>query len=316
MNLKYFYFGSSPFSALILEKLIEKETPPLLVITQSPKLSHRKKIGFTLVHQSALKNKIKVLAPEKLDQELLEKLKNFQADFALLCGYGKIIPPALLNLLPYGFLNLHPSLLPKYRGATPIQSVILNGEKETGITLFKMDEELDHGPIISQEKINLNEKITTQELEKILAEKGVNLFLTSISDYLENKIILIPQDHKEATYCFKLKPEDEKIDFKKTLIEIDRKIRALNPSPGVYAEILDKNNQKLRIKILKGYPVFDPDFSKDIKAGTILEKDNRLIVKTKEGYYVLELIKPASKKEMKASDFLKGNQWLKGKAFL
>lgn len=318
MRLNYLYFGSSNFSALILQHLIKSNYSPILVITQFPKIAGRKKaLTPTPVDNIASRNNIKVLKPENLKEEnFINQLKNIKADFALLSGYGKIIPSDLLKLFPYGFLNLHPSLLPKYRGATPLQSVILNGEKETGVTLFLMDEQLDHGPIIAQEKISLNERITLKDLENILAEKGVNLFLKNIFDYLNNKITPKEQNHQEATYCFKLTSEDEKIDWRKPLIEIDRKIRALNPSPGVYTEILDKNDKILRIKIIKGFPVFDSFFENQKEAGTILKKDNLLIVKCQNGYYVLEIIKPASKKEMKGEDFLRGNQWILNKKFL
>jgi methionyl-tRNA formyltransferase len=317
MNLKYIYFGSSPFSLLVFNHLIENDYPPLMVVTYPKKPIGRKKILTpNPLFIASQKHNILTLTPEKLtDENFLETIKKQKADFALLAGYGKIIPLSVLNIFPYGFLNLHPSLLPKYRGATPIQSAILNGDKETGVTLFKMDEEMDHGPIIAQKKVKIEGDINSQDLEKILAQKAVELFLENIDLYLQNKIKLIPQDEKLASYCFKFKPEDEKINWEKTLKEIDQKIRAFNPKPGVYTEVLDKNNKILKIKIIKGTPIFDPSLEKEKKTKTILNFNNQLAVKCPDGLYILEIIKPASKKEMKASDFLKGNPWIINKTF-
>lgn len=318
MNFKYLYFGSSSFSLLVLENLIKNNCFPSIVVTSPPKAQGRKMILTPNPLETFSKNNhLKVLTPSSLSEKnFLEEIEKTKADFSLLAGYGKIIPPYLLNLFPYGFLNLHPSLLPKYRGATPIQSAILNGEKETGVTLFKMNEKMDEGPIISQIKIEISPEMTKGELEKILAEKAVELFLRTIPLYLNNQISLIPQDEKLATYCFKFKPEDEKIIWEKPVKEIDQKVKAFNPQPGVYTEILDQKNQILRIKIIKGSPLFDPLLEKEKKPGTIINFQNHFAVKCLDGLYLLEIIKPASKKEMKASDFLRGNPWLINQKFI
>ncbi len=228
--MKYIFFGSNEFSQLVLEGLIKNGLKPVLVVAPERKPQGRKKILLpSPVESLALKENIPVLTPTVLDDDFISKIKKIGAEFALLSAYGKIIPSYLLKIFPKGFLNLHPSLLPKLRGATPIQTAILNGEKETGVTLFIMDEKIDHGPIISQLKIPLDPSYNYLDLLKILAEEGVNLILKTLSLWLKGKISPVPQDDHQASYCHKITKEDEKINWQNDAFLIDRQIKAFNP---------------------------------------------------------------------------------------
>lgn len=312
--VNFIFFGSSEFSKMILEGLIKENFKPTLIVAPERKPQGRKQILLpSPIEDLALKENIPVLTPHNLnDEKFLAEIKNIKADFALLSAYGKIIPLEILKIFPKGFLNLHPSLLPRLRGATPIQTALLNNEKETGVTLFLMDEKIDHGPIISQKKIQADlSKLNFQELSKLLAEAGVQLIIESIPKWLNEEITPKSQDDSLATYSHKITKEDEKIDWTKESKFIDRQVRALNPQPGTYT-ILDNKI----IKIIKGEDFNDNNISANKKVGEIFEFNQKMAVKAGEGFYVIETIKPEGKKEMSASDFLKGNKHLLGKIFI
>jgi len=209
-----------------------------------------------------------------------KKLKELKPDLVIVASYGKIIPKEILEIPKYGSLNIHPSLLPKYRGPSPIQTAILNGDKETGVTIILMDEKIDHGEIISNSKFLIsNKKTTYQELNKKLAELGVKLLIKTIPKWINKEIKTKPQDHSKATYTKILKREDGKIDWSKPGREIERQIRAFNPWPGTFTFIKHKN-KTLRIKVLEANI-----------------KDNKLIIKK---------LQPEGKKAMSFEEFKRG----------
>ncbi|NMB92029.1 MAG: methionyl-tRNA formyltransferase, partial [Parcubacteria group bacterium] len=307
----YIFFGSSEFAQIILKELLQTGMKPALVITQPPKPKGRKQIlAPSLVQITAEQNQIPVLKPEKLDEEsFLLNIRKQNPDFALLTAYGKIIPSVLLSLPQKGFLNLHPSLLPKFRGATPIQSVILEGEKETGVTLIKMDEQIDHGPIIANSKFQIpDSRFTYDELSQQLAKLGAKLILDAIPQWLEGKIIPQPQNDALATYCHKITKEDEKIHWHHDVHFIDRQVRALNPNPGVFTICQNKI-----IKILQGSPLNENLVLNNKQVGEFFETpEHKLAVQCQNGVYQIDILKPEGKKEMSSQSFLKGNKWILG----
>ena len=309
--MRFVFFGSSKFAEIILNKLLESDMKPVLVVTAPPKTKGRKKIlSPTPVYALAEQNKIPILAPENLkDEGFLLSFKNYKPDLVILTAYGKIIPSELLSIPKKGILNLHPSLLPRWRGATPIQSAILAGDKETGVSLFLMDEEIDHGPIIQKAEYKIqNPIITYPELSQELARIGADLIIKISPKWLKGEINPISQDHSLASYCHKILPEDEKIDWNKSNIEIDRKIRALNPNPGVFTKTTKENGTI--IKIIKGHSLTNlPIFTNKVP-GQVFEFENKLAVKCGKGVYVIEELRPAGKNTMTSESFLRGNQWI------
>jgi len=306
--MRFIFFGSSEFAKIILNKLLDFGMKPVLVVTTPSKPKGRKKIlSPTPVYNLAEENNIPVLTPEKLeDEEFISSFKNYNPDLVILTAYGKIIPLKLLSIPKKGILNLHPSLLPSWRGATPIQSTILAGDNETGVTLFLMDEEIDHGPIIQDTRYKIRDaKITYEELSKELAILGANLIIKTVQHWFEGKIKSIPQNHSSASYCHKILPEDEKINWKKSAIEIDRKVRALNPKPGVFTTA-----DGIIIKIMKGYSADDLGHNLRLYSGQVFEFENKLAVKCGKGVYVIEELRPAGKNTMNSGSFLRGNQWI------
>lgn len=298
--MSFIFFGSSEFAKIILNKLFDSGMKPVLVITTPSDIP-------TPVYNLAKQNNIPVLTPEKLEnEEFLSSFKDYNPDLVILTAYGKIIPSKLLSIPKKGILNLHPSLLPKWRGATPIQSTILTGGNETGVSLFLMDEEIDHGSIIQKTRYKIeNTRITYPELMQELAILGADLIIKTVPQWLEGKIKPVPQDHSLASYCHKILPEDEKINWEKSAIEIDRKVRALNPKPGVFTVA---NN--IIVKIVKGYLVDDPSLCTDKSVGSVFQFENKLAVKCGKGIYVIEELRPASKKTMDSESFLRGNKWI------
>ncbi len=233
-----------------------------------------------------------------------KKIEKLKPDLVIVASYGKIIPKKILEIPKYDCLNIHPSLLPKYRGPSPIQTTILNGDKKTGVTIILMDEKIDHGPILAQQEweipnpksqipnksqIPIN-KITYDELNKKLAEFGVKLLIEIIPRWINNEIKPKPQDELKATYTKILKREDGKIDWSKPSQEIERQIRAFNPWPGAFTFIKHKG-KALRIKILEA----------DIS------KENKLIIKK---------LQPEGKKPMTFEEFQRGYHFNTSKNFL
>ncbi len=234
LNTKYTFLGTPEFAAIILEKLIEANLKPEAVVCNPDKPVGRKQIITPpAVKVLAQKHGLAIYQP-KDKSELLEILKKLQPDLAVVAAYGMIFPKEILEIPKYGLINVHPSLLPKYRGPTPIQTAILNGDEKTGASLFLIDEKMDHGPILAQRELEL---LNTNYLllSTRLAELGADLLIETLPKYINGEITPLPQDESQATYTKKFSTQDAYVDLEKdNQIEIERKIRALNPEPGAW----------------------------------------------------------------------------------
>lgn len=246
--MKTVFFGS-PASALpSLKRIREAGHSIELVITQPDKPTGRgKKLMPCPVKKMALDLNIPVYQPSRIkkDATALEKLKDIQPDLNIVVAYGQIIPSTIIYLPKFNSLNVHFSLLPKYRGASPIQWALLNGEDKTGITLFELNEKMDEGDILVQEEIDILPSENAAELEARLAQIGAELLIKTINNI--EKIVPQKQDHSQATYAPKLSKEDGRIDWTKDSLHIERQLRAFTPWPSTFAFIGEK-----RIKIHKG----------------------------------------------------------------
>jgi methionyl-tRNA formyltransferase len=271
-NPRFIFWGTPQFAAIILEKLIKVDVIPQAVVCNPDRPVGRKKIitpppvkQRIMNYESGIRDKIKILQPVHLDQEFLNSLFKIHNSFDLfiIAAYGKIIPSKILDIPKLGAIGVHPSLLPKYRGATPIQTAILNGEKETGATLFLMDEKIDHGPILVQRELTMTNDDNYDTLSKKLAELGAGLLIQFLGSPTSQKLInnvkevelpnieLQPQNETKATYAKKFKTEDGYVDLTKDdPVMIERKVRALNPEPGVWT-LRQVQGKLLRMKILE-----------------------------------------------------------------
>ena len=219
--MKWVFFGSSEFSVYVLDELKQHGMLPDLILTTSDKPKGRKMLLTpNKVKVWAQNNRIEFIDPKSLNpsnnsgQETYKNLKDKGYDLFLVASYGKIIPKEIFDIPNYKTLNIHPSLLPKYRGASPIQSQILNNEKDIGVSLMLIDEEMDHGPILIQKKINTeNWPIGRMELEKLLAIEGARLFNHSYKEWLEGAVNGVQQKEGDATYCTKIEKEDGKLEI-------------------------------------------------------------------------------------------------------
>ena len=268
--MKYVFFGSPEFAEIILDKLINSGFLPTAVVCNPDKPVGRKKVLTSPPTKIlAQKHDIPVIQFAALDignwKLEIEKIKNGGFDFFVVAAYSKIIPKEIIDIPKFGVIGVHPSLLPKYRGATPIQSVILNGEKETGATLFLTDEKVDHGLVIAARNLPIENSDNYETLLKKLAELSGDLLVEVLPKFINSEIKPQEQSHNEATFTKKfitedgfVKPEDlEDAQLKgdHIAIEIERKIRALNPDPGVWtlglkAPLIIPDNK--RIKLLEG----------------------------------------------------------------
>lgn len=283
MKPKIVFMGTPEFGAIVLQGLIKGEYKPVLLVTSSDKPMGRKQI-LTPPPAKVLAQKynIPILQPPKILDSRFQILDS-KPDLIIVAAYGQILPEEILKIPKYGCLNIHPSLLPKYRGPSPIQQAILKGDKETGVTIILMDEQMDHGPIITQKKTIIGNNETSQLLHDRLAALAVELLIDAIPDWIDGKIKLQPQEEKKATYTKILERESGLIDWEKPAKVIDCQIRALTPWPGTYT--LYKNQ---RLKVLK----------------STLKKDKLII----------EEVQLEGKKPIGFKDFLRGHgDFLKNK---
>jgi len=246
-NPKIIFLGTPEFGATILEGLIKNNHKPCLVITATDKPVGRKQILTPPPAKIiAEKYNIPIIQPEKVLSCKLQATR-IKPDLIIMAAYGEIIPKEFLEIPKYGCLNIHPSLLPKYRGPSPIQTVILNGDRETGTTIILIDEKMDHGPVIANRQLSITDcEITTDELSKKLAALSIDLLIKIVPKWINGEIKAKPQDESKATYTKIIKKEDGKINWKKSAEEIERQIRAFYPWPGTFTFWRNK-----RIKILE-----------------------------------------------------------------
>lgn len=262
--MNYIFFGTPRFAAIVLEKLLHAGMPPTAVVCNPDRPVGRKKIitsPQTKQLVAARAPGVTVLQPEKLDASFIQTLKEIGPDLFVVAAYAKIIPKAVLDVSRLGTLGVHPSLLPKYRGSSPIQSAILAGERETGVTIYQMDEKMDHGPVVTEAKISMDALATAYPaLEETLAELGAALLIKTMPDFLAGASKPRPQDESQGTYTKKFTTEDGFVnenDLQAAMRggaegnaeqaeNILRKINALTPEPGAWTTANGK-----RIKLLK-----------------------------------------------------------------
>jgi methionyl-tRNA formyltransferase len=298
MSQKIVFMGTPEFSVPTLKLLLKSEHRILAVYSQPPTKAHRgQKISSSSVENFAKKKALNVRIPLTLDSdEEYDFMKNLKPDIVVVIAYGKIIPKRFLNLAKYGFINVHASLLPKWRGAAPIQRSIMNLDSEIGISIMKVVEELDAGPVMHQAKIAINENTDTQTLTQVLSQLGAKALLDSISKIENGKAKFKEQNHNQATYAKKISKAEGKIEWNESAKKVLAKINGLNPNPGAWFEY--KNE---RYKIWKAEIV-----NKSGKIGTIL--NDQLIVSCKDQAIQILEIQKGGKSRQATRQFLLGNK--------
>lgn len=301
-TLSVVFFASPKIAIPPLQALLEnKHFEVISVVTQSPKeVGRGQNIAQTPVCDFAKLNKLIVHHDDeikKIEQHIRNETKE-QPDFLVVCAYGKILPQSLLEIPRFGAINIHFSLLPKYRGASPIQEALLQGDNATGITFITMNEELDAGNILLQESLIIENDDTADTLSEKLSRLSAKLLPRVLLDIAEGRATSLPQDKNRVTFCRKIKKEDGLLDpEKETALEMFRKIRAYTPWPGTSVTISGK-----RLKILYATPLIEQKISSN---KWLIEGEN-LIFGTKQGCLVIHKIQPEGKREMLASEFIRG----------
>ena len=236
MTLKVVFMGTPQFAVPALKKICESKMGIVAVYSQPPRKSNRgMKIEKSPVHEFADDNNLNIRTPSKLDDDW-EYFKSLKFDLAIVVAYGQIISKNFLEIPEHGFLNIHASILPKWRGAAPIQRSIMEQDTFTGISIMQIEEQLDAGPVLIKQEIELNENSTAGQVEQRLSEIGADKILEAIHLIEKKEAVYIPQDHKAATYAKKIKKEDEVIDWTRDAKAIVAQINALNPRPGACFE--------------------------------------------------------------------------------
>ena len=301
MSYKILFMGTPEFSVPILKKLY-LEHKIIGVITQPPKKKSRgQKLLKSPVHLEAEKLKIPIRNPNSLNNNTeLDYIKNAEIDFVVVAAFGQIIPDSFLNIKGLTFLNIHASLLPRWRGAAPIQRSIMEMDTETGISIMKIIPKLDAGPFMLQKKISINEGDNFSLLSKKLSEIGANLIVDALSLFKKNEVKFINQDEKNVTYAKKINKGEAKIYWNKPAKRIIAEINGLNPFPGAWFE-----HEGNRIKIIEAEKSENSGGE-----GEVLTDD--LIIGCKDKSIKIKLIQKEGKKILETSNFLTGYKIKKG----
>ena len=298
MKKRIVFMGSPDFSIPTLSGLI-KNYDVVGVVTQPDRPAGRgKKLKSPPVKELTLEESIPIIQPKQLkDEGVFEKIKRWAPDIIVVVAFGQILRTNILELPTYGCINVHASLLPRWRGAAPIQAAIYHGDSETGVTIMKMDSGIDTGPILSQRSIEIYPGESAESLSERLSILGSGLLIETLNGYLEGAIIPHTQESENATYAPMIKKEDGKLDFHKSAVELERQIRAYYPWPGSFIK-LDVD----RIKIINA----KPEMSLNYKPGEMGIYESFPVVGTTHGALLLQTVQPEGKKQMSGDVFLRG----------
>ncbi len=292
--------GTPEFSVPILSALIDNYNVVGVVTQPDKKIGRKQILTPSPIKFLAIENKIPVYQPEKIkeNRDFLNKIKELAPDLIVVASYGFILPKELLEIPKYGVINVHASLLPKYRGPSPIQAAILNGDDRTGVTIMLVEEKMDAGDILLQAEADIADDETFYSLHDKLSVLGTHLLIDTLPKYIKDEIEPRDQDKSKATYCKIITKEDGKIDWSKSAQEIERQVRALNPWPGTWTNWHAKKVKVLKVEIL--------DINNKHKSGKVFNVNDDFVVSCgKNALKILEL-QLEGKKPMTAKEFLNG----------
>ena len=303
--MKIVFFGTSQFAVPTLQNLAENFNV-VLVVTKPPRPAGRgKKLTPSAINIEAEKLKLPIECVEKFDDIILEKIKKVNAELFIVVDFGKIIPQKIIDMPVLGTINIHPSKLPLYRGPSPIQSAILNGEIKTAISIMLIDKEMDHGPILAQKIVNIASEDTSETLFHKLSIESADFLIETLNKYIKNQIKGIPQDHTKATYTKIITKEDGKINFNKSATEIHNMVRAFYPWPSAYTTYDNKNLKILGTSTTTSVIPAKTEISQ--KPGIFFKtKNGQLAIMCKDKPLIINNIQLEGKRPMTGEDFIRG----------
>lgn len=297
--MKIIFCGTPEFAVPFLVSLIyDKEIQLQAVVTQPDKPVGRKRVLTSPpVKVTAKQYNLPVLQPEKINEDFLELIKNMKPDFIVVIAYGMILPQEMIEIPKYDCINVHASLLPRYRGASPIQTSLLNGDKETGITIMQISKELDKGDIYMLRKVAIDTTDTTEILSKRLSEIGAIILPSALKDIRDEVLSPFKQNEEDASYCKKISKKDAQIDpVKESAEQIINKLRAFTPWPGIFIEFKAKHLKILNAQLSK----------EAVTPGKLKEVDGNLILGTKKNSIKLFQVQVEGKNPVTAKEFING----------
>ncbi len=308
--MRLIYLGSPAFAVPPLEMLVAAGFVPVGVITQPDRPAGRKRVLTPPpVKEAALRLGVPVLQPETLrDPATVGQIAALQPDVGVVVAYGEILRKAVLDIPPLGYLNIHPSLLPRHRGPAPVNGAILAGDTDTGVTIMQLDRGMDSGPILAQAAVPLPHDARAGALTETLIQQGARMLIDMLPRYAAGQVELYAQDHSQATFTGLLKKEDGRIDWSRPASEIERQIRAYDPWPGSFTTW-----QGHHLKVLEAVPQADTPAQR--APGTIQPAAGELLVATGAGVLQLCTVQPAGKRPMSGSAWLMGQQDAPGQRF-
>jgi len=302
MPLKLVFMGTSRFSLPTLDILLKNKFNILTAYTQPPKRSKRgQKVNPSPVEEFCKKNNINFKSPSSLNsKEEFDRFKKFSPDLVIVVAYGQIIPKNFLKIGKFGFINIHASLLPKWRGAAPIQRAIMNGDKKIGVSIMKIEEKLDSGPVLASKEIKLDRDSIHGDIEKKLSVMGANLLIENLKRFEEGNLKFINQIHSEATYAKKIDKGETKINWSLDAINVLAHIHGLSPNPGAWFEYENERFKVLRAKISTASG----------KSSCVLDENLTVACKS-NSVQILELQRQGKNKQT-AKEFLLGKKIVTG----
>lgn len=311
-DIRIVFMGTPDFATSALSALCDNGYNIVGVFTKPDTASGRgMKPKFSDVKKYALEKGLEIFQPETFkDNACLELLQTLKPDIIVVAAYGKLLPPYVIDYPKYGCINIHGSILPKYRGAAPIQRAVLNGDSETGITIQQMGYGLDTGDILKIAKVNISEIDNTGDIFDRLAELSKSLVVETIDEIVEGKVVAVPQNEDEATYAAKISPEDEIIDWTESAKHVHNRIRGLSPFPGA--------KTTLGGKLVKIYAssVTDHAAPEGAVSGEVVEcKKSVLLVKCGDSCIALHTLKPEGSKMLTSTDMINGRKVALGDVF-
>jgi len=308
--MRIVFMGTPSFAVPSLRALVEQGYEVVAVVSQPDRPKGRKKLLTpTPVKEAALELGIPVLQPERMrNEDAIAEVASYKPELIVTAAYGQILPKAVLELPQHGCINVHGSLLPKYRGGAPIQRSIINGESETGVTIMYMAEGLDTGDMISSVAIPITDEDNAGTIFEKLSIAGAKLLIDTVPPLIRGELQAIPQDDSLATYAPNLTREDERIEWDKSAISIFNQVRGLSPMAGAFTT--------LNGEVFKVWGCKPLSASSNAATGTIVSASaDGIVVQTGEGQLLLTIIQPAGKRMMNVSDWIQGARAIVGARF-
>lgn len=315
MTIRIAYFGTGNLAVPSFLSLLDSKHRVVGLVTQPDRLGRGHHQHVNPLKVAAVERSVPVLQPESIKTpEALDQLRQLNADLFVVAAYGQMLSNDVISTPRLGTINIHASLLPKYRGATPIHAAILNGDTETGVTIIQIEPKMDAGPMLGVVRTAIRPDETTGKLEERLAELAIPLLFRVIDEIEAGVVVSVQQDHSQMSRVRKLTKADGRIDWTRPAIEVERHVRGMQPWPGPFSELHQTGRPPLRMQILQTQLVTDSGASGQ-PGDVVMTDPTKLIVRCGQQAVAIEQLQPDGKRPMSATEFLRGRKLSAGDRF-